>query len=91
MPTGPETFRVGVNYWPSGTAMDWLASYEPAVVRGDFARIAAAGMDTVRVFLRWEDLQPTPGTVDSADRHALHRPHERRELDPRLGHRRRRR
>lgn len=60
----PETFRLGVNYWPSETAMTWLARYDPAVVRRDFARIAAAGMDTVRVFLRWEDLQPGPTTID---------------------------
>ena len=59
MPAPPERFRLGVNYWPSETAMDWLARYDAAVVRRDFTRIAAAGMDTIRIFLRWEDLQPS--------------------------------
>lgn len=66
MPAGPNTFRLGVNYWPSDTAMAWLARYDPGVVRRDFARIASIGMDTVRVFLRWEDLQPAPTAVDAA-------------------------
>ena len=66
MAAEPEIFRIGVNYWPSATAMDWLARYDRGVVRRDFTRIARAGMNTVRVFLRWEDLQPTPSTVDAA-------------------------
>jgi endo-1,4-beta-mannosidase len=76
VPPAPDHFRLGVNYWPSEAAMEWLARYDPAIVRRDFDRIAAAGMDTVRIFLRWEDLEPTPtGTsatalaaaVDAAD------------------------
>jgi endo-1,4-beta-mannosidase len=59
-----DPFRLGVNYWPAETAMDWLASYDGTVVRRDFARIADVGMDTVRVFVRWEDVQPTPSTLD---------------------------
>ena len=66
MPAAPEKFRLGVNYWPSETAMDWLARYDPAIVRRDFTRIAAAGMDTVRIFLRWEDVQPDPTRIDAA-------------------------
>ena len=46
--------------------MEWLARYDSDVVRRDFARIAAAGMNTVRVFLRWEDLQPTATTINAA-------------------------
>src|SRR2546421_5197798 len=65
MPAAPDRFRLGVNYWPSDTAMDWLACYDPAVVRRDFSRIAAAGMDTVRIFLRWEDIQPGPTNIDT--------------------------
>jgi len=66
MPVTPDRFRLGVNYWPAETAMGWLPHYEPTVVRRDFRRIAAAGMDTVRIFLRWEDVQPAPATVDPA-------------------------
>src|SRR5947207_15986357 len=66
MPAAPERFRLGVNYWPSETAMDWLARYDPSIVRRDFTRIASAGMGTVRIFLRWEDLQPDPTRIDVA-------------------------
>ena len=59
-----DPFRLGVNYWPSATAMEWLPRYDPRVVRRDFDRIHAAGMDTVRIFLRWEDLQPAPMAID---------------------------
>ncbi len=62
----PETFRLGVNYWPAETAMGWLQAYDPSVTRRDFDRIAGAGLDNVRVFLRWEDAQPTPSTIDAA-------------------------
>jgi endo-1,4-beta-mannosidase len=64
VPATPERFRLGVNYWPSQTAMDWLARYDAGVVRRDFTRIAAAGMDTIRIFLRWEDLQPSQASID---------------------------
>jgi endo-1,4-beta-mannosidase len=46
--------------------MAWLTRYDAVVVRRDFRRIAANGLDTVRIFLRWEDLQPSPTTIDSA-------------------------
>jgi endo-1,4-beta-mannosidase len=58
MPNAPEAFRLGVNYWPSETAMNWLARYDASALRRDFAQIRAVGMDTVRIFLRWEDIQP---------------------------------
>lgn len=64
MPATADAFRLGVNYWPAQTAMEWLPRYDPGVVRDDFARIAAAGMDTVRIFLRWEGLQPVPTSID---------------------------
>jgi endo-1,4-beta-mannosidase len=59
-----EPFRVGVNYWPARTAMGWWAQFDQAVVAADFARIAGAGLDSVRVFLTWEDFQPAPNQVD---------------------------
>ena len=54
----PERFRLGVNYWPAEVAMDWLQVYDPAATRRDFRRAAGAGLDTSRIFLRWEDVQP---------------------------------
>jgi endo-1,4-beta-mannosidase len=44
--------------------MGWWSSFDPVEVEADFARIAACGLDSVRVFLSWEDFQPTPARVD---------------------------
>jgi endo-1,4-beta-mannosidase len=38
---------------------------DPAETREDFARIAAAGFDCVRIFLLWEDFQPEPDEVST--------------------------
>jgi endo-1,4-beta-mannosidase len=46
--------------------MDWWPRFDPAEVATDFDRIAAAGMNSVRCFLRWEDFQPEPDRVDRA-------------------------
>jgi endo-1,4-beta-mannosidase len=62
----PERFMLGVNYWPAAQAMNWLRAYDPAIARGDFARARAAGFEAIRVFLRWEDAQPTADTLDEA-------------------------
>ncbi|HEX2850962.1 MAG TPA: cellulase family glycosylhydrolase [Acidimicrobiales bacterium] len=60
-----DRFRLGANYWPAATAMDWLPRYDGGVVRRDFSRMAAAGLDTVRIFLRWDDVQPSASTLDA--------------------------
>jgi endo-1,4-beta-mannosidase len=44
--------------------MGWWSSFDPTEVEADFARIAACGLDSVRVFLTWEDFQPAAGRVD---------------------------
>jgi endo-1,4-beta-mannosidase len=44
--------------------MGWWSKFDLAEVEADFARIAACGLDSVRVFLTWEDFQPTPDRVD---------------------------
>jgi endo-1,4-beta-mannosidase len=62
----PETFLLGVNYWPAAQAMEWLRAYDPGITRRDFASARSAGFDTIRVFLRWEDAQPTPSAIDPA-------------------------
>ncbi len=64
MEAEPRAFRLGVNYWPARTAMDWWPRFDPADVATDFDRIAAAGLDSVRCFLRWEDFQSEPDRVD---------------------------
>ncbi len=59
-------FRLGINYWPVSSAMYWWRRCDAAEVAQDFARIRAAGFDTVRLFLRWEDFQPAPERVAPA-------------------------
>jgi endo-1,4-beta-mannosidase len=44
--------------------MGWWADFDRSEVATDFARIAAAGLDSVRLFLTWEAFQPTPDQVD---------------------------
>lgn len=46
--------------------MGWWAQFDRAEVADDFARIAGSGLDSVRVFLTWEDFQPAPDAVDHA-------------------------
>jgi endo-1,4-beta-mannosidase len=65
-PDGGEVFRLGANYWPAEHAMDWLAAYDPQVTRRDFARARAAGLDCLRIFLRWADVQPAESMIDAA-------------------------
>ncbi len=60
-----EEFVCGVNYWPRRKAMYWWKSFEEAEVREEFAIIRSLGMRYVRIFLLWEDFQPTPHTVNS--------------------------
>ena len=54
----PGSFIVGCNWWAShaGTAMwrDW----RPEVIESDFARLAANGVQMVRMFPLWPDFQP---------------------------------
>jgi endo-1,4-beta-mannosidase len=44
--------------------MRWWADFDRSEVAADFARIAAGGLDSVRLFLTWEDFQPTRHEVD---------------------------
>ena len=44
--------------------MGWWSRFDPGEVETDFARIAACGLDSVRVFLTWEDFQPAASRVD---------------------------
>ena len=46
--------------------MGWWSDFQPDEVARDFERMAAAGLDSVRVFLLWEDFQPSPHEVDRA-------------------------
>ncbi len=47
--------------------MGWWADFDHAEVVADFARIAASGLDSVRLFLTWEDFQPALDEVEGPD------------------------
>ena len=64
-----DPFILGVNYWPRRKAMYWWSNFEEEEVREEFSLIADLGMSMVRIFLLWEDWQPTP---DSVNPQALH-------------------
>jgi endo-1,4-beta-mannosidase len=60
-----EPFVLGVNYWPRRKAMYWWSNFEAGEVRQEFDVIASIGINVVRLFLLWDDWQPTPDTVSS--------------------------
>ena len=57
-------FLLGVNYWPRRKAMDWWSDFDAAEVRDEFDVIADLGLHLVRLFLLWDDWQPSPSAVD---------------------------
>ena len=78
-----EKFITGVNYWPRRKAMYWWSDFDADEVDEEFAIIADLKMSIVRIFLLWDDWQPTPDTVsevclknlgvvcDTAEKHGL--------------------
>ena len=61
----PDPFVLGVNYWPRRKAMEWWKRFDRGEVRDEFDLIAALGLTKVRVFLLWEDFQPSPDRVST--------------------------
>jgi endo-1,4-beta-mannosidase len=57
-------FVLGVNYWPRRKAMYWWSDFDPGEVRDEFDTIQQLGLSLVRIFLLWEDFQPTPDRID---------------------------
>lgn len=54
---------LGVNYWPRRKAMYWWSNFDADEVREEFDIIASVGMNVVRLFLLWDDWQPTSDSV----------------------------
>jgi endo-1,4-beta-mannosidase len=61
-----EKFVLGVNYWPRRKGVTWWNDFDAGEVDDEFALIADLGMTVVRLFLLWEDFQPTPTAVSTA-------------------------
>lgn len=60
-----EPFVLGVNYWPRRKAMYWWSNFDAGEVREEFSLIRELGLNVVRLFLLWDDFQPTPDAVSS--------------------------
>lgn len=60
-----RSFRVGVNYWPAQQALGFWRHWKRAEVSSDLAKMNNAGLDSVRLFLTWEDFQPRPDVIDT--------------------------
>jgi endo-1,4-beta-mannosidase len=58
-----DPFVLGVNYWPRRKAMYWWGDFDPGEVREEFALIRDLGLSLVRIFLLWDDFQPSPDMV----------------------------
>ncbi len=61
-----EPFILGCNYWPRRKAMYWWSDFEADEVRQEFAQIRELGLNVVRIFLLWDDWQPTPDAVSQS-------------------------
>ena len=64
-PSPPRPFVLGINYWPRRKAMYWWKEFDTGEVRDELGEVADLGAQVVRVFLLWEDFQPSPWTVDT--------------------------
>lgn len=60
----PQPFVLGVNYWPRRKAMYWWSDFDAGEVRDEFGVIRDMGLSQVRIFLLWEDWQPSPDSVN---------------------------
>lgn len=61
-----DPFVLGVNYWPRRKAMSWWSDFDAGEVRDEFALIRELGLTLVRLFLLWDDFQPSPEAVDAS-------------------------
>ncbi len=57
-------FLTGVNYWPARKFVRMWREFDGAEIARDFAAIADLGLRLVRLFLVWEDFQPSPNRID---------------------------
>ena len=60
-----DAFVLGVNYHPRSQALYWWQHFDAGEVHEDFALLRELGLTKVRIFLMWDDFQPTPDTVSS--------------------------
>jgi endo-1,4-beta-mannosidase len=60
-----QPFTLGVNYWPRRKAMYWWSNFDEGEECEEFDLIHELGLKLVRIFLLWEDWQPTSTDVNA--------------------------
>lgn len=60
-----QPFILGVNYFPRRKAMYWWSDFDAGEVQEEFSIIRELGLSLVRIFLLWEDFQPSPDEISS--------------------------
>lgn len=60
---GEYFFPVGVNYMPRDHAVYMWKEFDPEQMREEFRMLRSMGINTVRTFIYWEDLNPAPGEL----------------------------
>ncbi|MFC9434475.1 beta-galactosidase trimerization domain-containing protein [Nocardia sp. NPDC057030] len=70
---GLPFLALGVDYHPSEAGCRIWTDWDPGAIAKDFARIAEAGLNTVRFFVFWRDFEPEPGHVEQEMLDRLHR------------------
>jgi endo-1,4-beta-mannosidase len=60
-----QPFILGVNYLPRKKAMYWWSDFDAGEVQDEFSLIHELGLTIVRIFLLWEDFQPSPDEIST--------------------------
>jgi len=53
-----DHFCLGVNYWPRHRGINMWKDWHPEEIDQEFGEMESLGINTVRMFLVWEDFQP---------------------------------
>ena len=65
---GMNEFGIGVNYWASETGLKMWREFSADCVEKDFAAMADAGVNLIRIFPLWSDFQPVQWAAGSSNR-----------------------
>jgi endo-1,4-beta-mannosidase len=60
-----QPFLLGVNYWPRRKGMYWWSDFDDGEVCEEFSIIHELGLSLVRIFLLWDDFQPTANEISA--------------------------
>jgi len=61
-----DRFVLGVNYWPRNHGVDMWKEWAPSEIAAEFSQIREMGFQAVRIFLLWEDFQPSENKISEA-------------------------